>query len=442
MRILLVSYFFPPFNEIGAVRAGKIAKYLHRAGHDVRVISAAGQAQPGSLRLEIPEEQVSYTRWVSPAKPGSRSNGSGYATSQAAGPGRLKRILKGVRKVGASTLAFPDGQIGWYPYARACGNALIEEWRPDVIYASAKPFTALLVARSLARKHGIPWVAELRDLWVDNQTYAHPAVRRKIEERLERRVLSDASGIVTVSEPLAETLRAKYDVPVRVVTNGFDPEDFAPPDSVPFRDGAIQIAYTGRIYPGKQNLVPFFEALKRLGPLATSVKVVFHGQHLDEARRLVHQTGVGEYVQINGPVPYADALRMQSEADILLLLLWADRSERGVFTGKLFEYLGARRPILAVGPCENVAAELIRDRNAGLVSEDPDEIVVQLREWIATKQAVGQIAPLGPDVAAGLSRESQAAEIVSFIGDLTGPESRAEVLPTGTFDNVGQTSYR
>jgi glycosyltransferase involved in cell wall biosynthesis len=232
MRILLISFYFPPYNNIGSVRVGKLAKYFTQLGHEVRVITACDSLFPKALTLEIPEENVRYTKWVNVRRPAEiiagRSVGNGAAdTNSYAAPRRS--LSSWLWSLYRSLLYVPDMQIGWYPYARRAAADVTREWQPDLIYASAVPHTALLVASSLSRKLKIPWFAELRDLWVDNHFYSFKGLRRYLEIKLERRVLGSAAGIITVSEPLAETLRLKFKQPVLVATNGFDPCDFPAP---------------------------------------------------------------------------------------------------------------------------------------------------------------------------------------------------------------------
>ena len=200
MRILLVSYFFPPYNTMGAVRVGKTARYLVAQGHDVRVITADNQSwkglSPATLRLEIPESNVIY---------------AGFSVVHFVSS-FLVRLFTG----GESS----NGHFGWFPFAYLAARRLLNKWKPDVIYASGLPFTAFLIAHWLSVQNQIPWVAELRDLWADNPTY--PEWRRDIEGHWERSILGSASGLVTVSDPLAASLREKYDMPVIVSFNGFD----------------------------------------------------------------------------------------------------------------------------------------------------------------------------------------------------------------------------
>ncbi len=409
MKLLIISFAFPPFNSIGAVRVGKTAKYLTELGHDVRVVTAKDQPFPPTLPVEVDSNDVVYTNWLNLRGPVKVVLQEAGAASGSDSPnGHVINILK--RTLGSvyrTLLYFPDPYIGWFPRAVSASSNLIKSWRPDIILASSPPPTSLLVAARLSRLHGIPWVADLRDLWVDHQYYQQPGWRRFVETKLERRVLASAADFITVSEPLADTLRVKYAKPTTVVLNGFDATDYPSESHVPFNNGCLRILYTGVVYEGKQDPSPVFEALRILGPLAEKFRVVFHGVYLNSVREMIERYNLQGIVEVKNLVPYRESLKLQMEADILLLLLWTDQAQRGVYTGKLFEYIGARRPILAVGPAGNVAAEMILKKQAGVVTADPVEIAGHLRNWLEEKQKRGFVPGLPDDVVAGVSRKEQ-----------------------------------
>ena len=438
MRILIISAYFPPYNAIGALRVGKLAKFLVARGHEVRVVSAAEDALPQTAELEIPAEHVSAVPWLDvnllPQRLLKRKVQAYRQGTEALGStvnrlGELYRTL----------LNIPDNHIGWYAPALRAGEAIIRDWRPDLIYASATPQTGLLVAQRLSARHGIPWVAELRDLWVDNHYYQFPRRRRAIDSFLERRVLSTAALLVTVSEPLAEILRAKYNRPTVVVMNGFDPADF-PTDPRPAPPDQLTILYTGMIYPSRRDPTPLFQALGRMGPLADKVRVRFYGRLLPGMQALIDRYGVQRHVEMHGPVSYRDSLRLQAEADVLLLLLWDTPEERGVFTGKLFEYLGARRPILTLGLEDGVAADLIRQCQAGVVASDPDIIARQLTQWLEIKARDGAVPMVSAEAARGMTRDDQFALLEPHLATAAAtPVRRQKVVVVTRKLDVGGT---
>ncbi len=368
---------------MGAVRTGKTVKYLTEFGHDVRVISADDQNLPKDLALEINKEKVLYTKWfdinfLPTALLGKQKVVTrGFDISNQSALGYLGNLYREI-------FNFPDGKAGWYPFALRTGRKIIKEWKPDIIFASAMPYTGLLVASKLSKETGIPWIAELRDLWTDNHYASHYKIRSIIEKRVEAKTLKTAAGLVTVSQPLANILNEKYrKKPVKVVLNGFDDSDYRftseEIEEAKKRLGVdtFNICYTGMIYQGRQDPSQLFKALETINS-NVPIRVHFWGRYLGIVNHLSSIYGKEKQVFVHEPISYRQSLCVQSQADLLLLLLWNDPREKGVYTGKLFEYIGAGKKILAIGPKDNVAAQLIKERNLGIVTNEIDEI----REFI------------------------------------------------------------
>lgn len=412
MRIAIVSYRFPPYNAMGAVSVGKTAKHLDRLGHDVRVVTAADQPLDPTLPLEIGADRVTATRWV---------NLSGVAEAALGGREKVAktgftakgRVLKTLGRLYRDVVQVPDPQIGWYPHAV---KVQWPDWKPDVVFASAGPYTSLLVGARLARKLGVPWVAGFRDLWTDNPYRDLPRPRAAFERWLERRVLRSAAGLVTVSDGLAETLRAKYDKPVAVVTNGFDDEDMV---DAPRLDGPLVLTYTGTIVEGRRDPTPLFRAVHQLGLGPDDIRIRFVGRYLDAVDALRHREGVADVVELHDPVPYQEALRMQRESDVLLLLVWNDPREQGIVPGKVYEYLGSRRPVLLLGAADGVPAQLLAERDAGVTSTDPAVIAGAVEQWVKEKRA-GGIPDVPASSLADLTRRAQTERLASFLAEAAG----------------------
>ena len=416
MKILFITHAFPPFNAIGAVRTGKVAKYLIEKGYDVKVISCANQSLPDNLPLEIPIQQVEYTSWLNVNSPivfllgKKKVTAKGFVPASSHLPNWMQNLGYHYRNL----LNFPDGQIGWYPYAKRAGDRLIKRWRPDLIFSSASPYSSLLVASALSRKHNIPWIAELRDLWVDNHNNIAPAWRLYFEKPLEHRILSSASGLVTVSDPLKEVLESKYSIPCKVITNGFDPEDLPGSPSVPFLDGIVRIVYTGTVYNYHQDPSPIFKALQLMGEEKEKIRIQFYGRFLDFAKQRAKDYEVGHLVEHHEPVSHHESISVQTQADALLLLCGHSPSWKGMYSGKLFEYLGARRPILSVGYTDGIAGNLIRERGAGVNLDDPEKIAYQLKYWIQQKNDTGEIPYLPAETGKGFTRKEQTEKLIKF----------------------------
>jgi hypothetical protein len=407
VKVLLISYYFPPYNAVGAIRPGKLAKFFHKRGHDVRVISAGNQTFSVGLPLEIPEELVVYAGGWSVNAPAQMCLGGrakvareGYQTSRTNAPW--------VRRLGhwyKTLFHWPDAEIGWVAAALAAGRRLLSVSDFDLIYVSAPPFSGLRVGSQLSREFGVPWLAEFRDLWSDNHAYAFPSWRRAIERRWEARLLRSASALITVSAPLARRL-ATHGKPVWEIRNGFDEEDLVGLDFVrPASRNALDIAYTGSVYLKHHDLASFCEGMALFRARGGQAIVRMAGRNVEPLLAAARQCNVDDWFEVQTTVERREALAMQLSADVLLMFLWRD-GEDGIYTTKLFEYAAARRPILAVGPHANDVARLIIDHRLGSIAANADEVAALLTNWWLTKKNHGSIPPI-QGVPNDFTRESQ-----------------------------------
>lgn len=422
-RVLIVSYWFPPFLAVASIRMGKLAKHLHDRGWDVRVLSAHGTS-PASLPIEIPREQVTHTSWsevdrylegaIARWRP-KRAKAQPAATEGGVphDPEARKRswARRAARRIYQEVMRWPDNRAGWLKPATEAGDKLVASWRPDVIFATSPPATSLVLADRLSRRHGVPWVAEFRDLWSDHPYYEYSRIRRFFERIWDQRVLTRASAIVTVSPVWQPRLEARYGRPTIVAMNGFVADDFPEqPPVAPETSGPLRIVYTGHIYRGHRDPTPLFRALRSIGATPSDVIVEFIGTENKGLYALSAAEGVADLVRVEEPVSYRRALELQLHADVLLHLQWCDPKEVGTIAGKIFDYLFTRRPILGIALEDSVVAGMIHEREAGLVTSDVAKIAEQIRAWMEEKRS-GGIAPLPASASAGLERAVQFEKI-------------------------------
>ena len=409
MRVLLVSYYFPPFNSVGAVRPGKLARYLHEQGHEVHVLTCSNQPYPEGLPLEIPVDRVTGApAWSVNAPVEWALGGRSKVAREGFGAGGASAGVRGLGHLYRTLLHWPDAQVGWLRSALAAGRALLRLHRFDLVYVSAPPFTGLQVGAALAREAGLPWVAELRDLWTDNHGYGFPRWRRALERRSEAALLGSASALVTVSPPLAEKLR-HHGRPVWEVRNGCDPEDFdglAPPPELVATGDTLEVVFTGNVYPGHYDVGSFCAGLKLYLDEGRAARVHVAGRNTTALRQAAQRAGLEGHFVFHPTLPRAAALAMQRHADVLLFFVWGSGKGDGVFSLKLFEYAGAGRPVLAVGPAATDVARLVEDAGLGSVSTDAVSVAERLRAFARAKRE-GGVPAVRPRPGFDLTRRSQ-----------------------------------
>lgn len=439
MKILIVSWNFPPANVIAAVRVGKLARYLHRRGHEVRVLTGPVEGGDASLPVEIPEACIIRTPWLDVDKfahPFGRlharraQGGAAKAVAAARPQTRLARLRARLATHYNALVFLPDRQIGWAPYVVAAAKRLMRAWRPDVVFASGPPFTSHVAAAAISKRCGAPWIGEFRDRWSDDPYEFGYKTRLSqfLEARLEKRCMRTASGVVTVSEPWAEMYRKALGLPVAVVYNGYDPVDFPPPEPpTPAPGEPLNIAHLGAVYAGRDPS-PLFQAVPQSGLRPDELQVRFYGAQIESVPLLAARFGVAAYVQACGTVPYAESLRIQRESDVLLLLQWNNPAEFGNVPGKLFEYFAVQRPILGIGLESGVPASLIRANAAGVFSNDPAEIAQALRRWAEEKRRLGFVRPLPASVRERFARDEQYAKFEAFAEEIVAAARRPAVV--------------
>ena len=158
MKVLIVSFSFPPSNTVGAIRVGKLARYLERRGYELRVLTTDVD-EDRSLPLEVPKECAVYTDYrkrrywlgVSVGRFRSRPAIGSDEVSPAQDKRPRKLIWDMLRRQYHGMVGIPDQRIDWMRTAIPAGRRLIEGWRPDIIFASGPPFTGLIVAGRLSR---------------------------------------------------------------------------------------------------------------------------------------------------------------------------------------------------------------------------------------------------------------------------------------------------
>jgi glycosyltransferase involved in cell wall biosynthesis len=294
-----------------------------------------------------------------------------------------------------SSLFIPDGRIGWYPFAVRLGQRVLRAEQPSAVFSTSAPYTAHLIARRLAASADLPWVLDLRDPWVDNH-FDPPPTRwhRHLHRWLEGRCVDRANRVVCVTPSMTDEMRNRYPGELQskfaTITNGFDPKDFdreLAPDPTRF-----SIRHVGSLYAGR-SAIPFLRglllAMARDAALQARLDVEFIGA-MDRDNRQAWEAFVAAHelqpwVSSRAFVPHHHAVGLMQQSQVQLLIAGKGLGLDRVYTAKLFEYLGARRPILAVAP-PGVAATLIQESGAGIVAdpESPEDIadaILTLYSW-------------------------------------------------------------
>jgi len=372
-KILLITYHFPPYGCIGALRTGKTVKKLTDLGYEVRVISASNQSLPKNLPMEVDVDKVFYTDWFDVNWPINKLLGAKRVTSlknKTSSKNIKSKIIGFLKILYTKFVHIPDQYIGWYFSAVKKSNSIIDAgFIPDIIFSSATPYTSHLVAKKVSNKYNIPWIAEFRDLWSDN----HNRMSSLFDRWLEKNTMHNSKAMITVSEPLTKILINKYKQPIYTIRNGFDAEDFNF-EVISKNLQKINIVYTGSIYVGKMDPSPLFIALASNKDLQNNVVLNFYGNASNFISNLSKKYNLESIVKIHGSISRSEILNIQKKADILLLLTWNSSKEKGLLGGKIFEYIASGNTILSIGAFKDTPSEIVVEDKFGIATNDPEEI--------------------------------------------------------------------
>jgi|SRR5579872_1199479 len=381
-KAVLLAYYFPPRMAAGSPRAAYLAKYLPKFDWQVTVVTARFlMGEPPSWATVV---ETGYTDVVERVKQivGISKKMSAHAFLGSTSPKVGSKMTMKQRIVEASfkLISFPDPQIGWLKHGVRAVRTLLNTEGCDALISTSFPYTAHLIAKRALTGRKTPWIADLRDPWRGNPLIT--GMQSPLQTMLERKTLARANAITTVSAPLAAQIGKNHPtIPTFEVRNAFDPDDWI---GVPFeRPHRFTVTYAGSLYQGLRDPAPLFDAL--MAEFETgfipreSVELIFYAQKEDWLERAIAERGLTDVVTIKGYVKRDEVFRAERATSANLLLLRALPGESGVYTGKLFEYLGAGRPILTIGgPHESVVRDLLA-RVGGWYATNPAEIRMALR---------------------------------------------------------------
>ena len=423
-HILLVAYFYPPCRDTGAQRPAAMAKWLRRLGHRVTVLTTSAYgALPDDAAQGI-VRTADAQRWRARLRGKDRIDALYDSDTYAGKPHPLSRVLVPEPLVAA-----------WAPFARRRALRLLADETFDCAITTSPPESAHLIGRAL-RKRGLPWVADVRDAWTFEPLRPRfpTGLQRRFDERLERRWLGAADAVVCVSRTAAEDVRDRLGIDATLVPNGWDPdlstEDPGSPqavDPLPLADpNRVSLVYTGRFGSYGRDPRPLVEALGQLArhepAIARRIELVVAGPLTEDERALLSTDVTPARIVARGSLDRVQALALQSRADALLLLASPARTQ--LLNIKLFEYLAAGRPILALAEgteAGRVAAEL----GAEVVrADDVDGIRAALARF-----AAGELRPPDPDAVRPYTypapAEGMAAAVEGAIARASGRPRRA-----------------
>ncbi|MBS4958885.1 MULTISPECIES: glycosyltransferase [Clostridium] len=403
-NILYIAYFFPPLGGSGVQRTLKFIKYLpmyNKLPLVVTVEEGHNFAYDEEMIKEVPDEVKIYR---------SNSGESLWLRKQIEGFNKLlisvkkkvnsknqKKIIANENIInkekntdGNMTIKdrifqyleynyyVPDTKIRWYKNAiNDIVNRVLKEEKVDLIFSTSYPYTDHLIGLEIKKRTNKPWVVDLRDPWVGNKfIYDRYDEKRKAKEiELEAEVIKYADKVINVTEDITNMYIERYPEYKEkfiTITNGFDISDKVEEN---IKSKKFIINYSGIVVDGQSPEI-FLKAVEELIIKNSNFKedllVNFTGSIIDKYTYLFENENIKDNIKVNGYKPHDIVLKEMKESSINLLILPDTEESKGIYSGKIFDYILSEKPILGIMPLGGVASELINSKKIGIAVEYND----------------------------------------------------------------------
>ena len=396
-RVLIITYYWPPLGGSGVQRWVKFAKYLPSCGWTPVIYTTENPDMAvvdETLAKDIPQQAIILRQPI--LEPYSlfrkivgNKEGTG-AVNHISSQGKKNWKMKLSLWLRAN-LFVPDPKFLWIRPSVKFLTKYLKENPVDLIISTGPPHSMHLIARKVARKSGIKWIADFRDPWTKIFYFKHLPLMGCVRRRylaLEKKVLLDADKVVTVSEPIRKEFEQMIagwqgSTPVFTVENGYDESDFLKTENTLLPESGFTLVHTG-LFAQEGNPEMLWKVLESLcsqmAHFKDSLSIQLIGKVDDAVRESIEAAALAGNTSLPGYLPHNQVNEIQQSAGILLLPLRKEPEAQGILTGKYFEYLAARRPIIAFGPEQSALSQSLKETGAGVIFEWDE--MESLRDYI------------------------------------------------------------
>ncbi|MCP4522137.1 MAG: glycosyltransferase family 4 protein [Cytophagales bacterium] len=384
-KVLIITYYWPPAGGPGVQRVLKFAKFLQQFGWEPIIYTVENGEYPiedESLLHEIPkgitvikkeiwEPFTAYKKIV------------GIKSKDKINPGFLntKKKKSFAEKLSIwvrGNIFIPDARKFWIKPSVKFLNKYLEENKVDAIFSSGPPHSLHLIASEIQHKFKLPWIADFRDPWTNIDYYKELNLSSwadKKHHELEKKVLKQANKVLVVGNTMKEEFEEMGADNIEVITNGFDPSDF-PTNDTSIKHQEFRIVHLGMMNKARNHRF-FWETLQELCNENEAFKKALNVQLVGKCdlsvEEIVNELSLQKQVTFVPYVNHNEVFGIEQQASLLYLSINNSPNAKGVITGKIFEYLGAKRPILCIGPKDGDAAHIVNGAKAGYVIDFDDK---------------------------------------------------------------------
>lgn len=373
---MIITYYWPPAGGGGVQRNLKYVKYLRDYGIEPIVLTAKDADYPvmdKGLKDQIPKGiKVYHAPIWEPYGLFRKFTGKGKNEKIAPGMIDSKKgstWAKSVSMFIRGNFFIPDARMFWIRKASKMAKEIVEQEQIDVILSSGPPHTAHMIALNVKKALSVKWIADFRDPWTNIDFYDDLKLTKIadwVHKKKEKRVIDNCDRLLTVSWSWAEDFKRLGSKNVKVLTNGFDPEDFNQ-ENVQL-DKHFTISHVGSLNKDRNSFelwTAISELTKENEDFKKSVKLQLIGNIDIIAKDQLGKLGLLENVDVIDHMPHKDVLKKIMSSRVLLLLVNKTANVSGIIPGKLYEYLASKRPIVSIGDLTGDSAKVISESQCG-----------------------------------------------------------------------------
>lgn len=376
-KVLIITYYWPPVGGAGVQRWLKFSKYFRGLGWEPVIYTPSNPDFPifdNTLLKDVPEDlTVLKTEITEPydiyrkimGKKKTETVNQGFLSE-----GKENTALQSAMIWIRGNFFIPDARMFWIRPSVKYLSQYLREHPVDAVISTGPPHSMHLIALRLKQRLNLPWIADFRDPWTQIDFYDQlklSSLADRKHKRLEKQVLTTADKVVTISKSCGADLEVLGGRAVDVITNGYDDDDFrfdGPLSPLP----GFMFHHTGALNKDRNpnTLWKVLGELCRENPqMKRDLVLKFTGKTDAVVFESLKAEGLEQNAQRTEYMPHSEVVRIMAQSPILLLPLNNTPNNKGVLSGKLFEYLAARRPIFGIGLPEGDAAEILRETGAG-----------------------------------------------------------------------------
>ena len=401
-KVLIITYYWPPASNPGVQRSLKFCKYLHEFGWKPYILTVKNgnpQSYDKSLLKDIPEGINVYR--TKPREPFELYNRLTCKTGKSifVGPVAMEStsLIKRLSMYIRANLFIPDARKGWNKFAKKAAKRIIKQEGIDAIVTTGPPHSTHLTGLYLKKRIGIPWLADLRDPWTNiyyNEYFPRTKKTCKKDKKLENEVLQTADHVTVVSPGLKKEFGARAN-DISVIYNGFDETDVF--EKKQSKTNRFTLAFIGNFLP-TENISNIWKAIAELKSevmgFADYFRLCLTGNIDSGVIDALEKYTIADLAIVQSYVDHNEATKKMAAANMLLFIVPRTKNNKPIITGKLFEYIASRTPILSVGPLNGDASKILeetgRDKMAPFNGKNAIKMTLlkYYKKWLSSKHQV------------------------------------------------------